>query len=145
MIFPSGRHQMKNNMRRMINYIKLDCLPKGQLLILELWCSPPSIHVLIFKNKTKTSTKEVQIMSVYFQTTHSHFPPSCVFPPSLPPSLPPLFRRMWSCQTLSLQSSKICWRGCCRETYPRGSAVRAEGTTHTQHTHTHTHTFKSSH
>lgn len=28
-------------------------------------------------------------MSVYFQTTHSHFPPSCVFPPSLPPSLLP--------------------------------------------------------
>lgn len=65
------------------------------------------------------------------------------FPSLFLPSLPPLFsHRMWSCQTLSLQSSKICWRGCCREMYPRGSAVRAAGTSHTQraqHTHTEVH------
>lgn len=62
-----------------------------------------------------------------------------------------LFRRMWSCQTLSLRSSKISWRAFCSETFPRGWAVRAKGTsvcvsglpvqTHPcTHTHTHAHT-----
>lgn len=39
-----------------------------------------------------------------------------------------LFRRMWSCQTLSLRSSKISWRAFCSETFPRGWAARAKGT-----------------
>lgn len=38
--------------------------------------------------------------------------------------------RTWSCQSRSLQSSKTCWRGCCREMFPRGSAVRAKGRVH---------------
>lgn len=45
---------------------------------------------------------------------------------------------MWSCQTLSQQSSKISWRGCCREMCPSGSDARAVGTTHTHNLCPHT-------
>lgn len=50
----------------------------------------------------------------------------------LPPLFCPLFiaRRTWSCRSRSLLSSKTCWRGCCREMFPRGSAVRAKGIVH---------------
>lgn len=65
-------------------------------------------------------------MTACFQTTHSHSPL-----PFLVLSLPSAPRRTWSCQTLSPRSSKISWRGCCRETFPRGWAVRARGTSHT--------------
>lgn len=49
-----------------------------------------------------------------------------------PPVFCPLFIpcRTWSCQSRSLPSSKTCWRGCCRETFPRDSAVRAKGIVH---------------
>lgn len=49
-----------------------------------------------------------------------------------PPFVCPLFNpwRTWSCQTPSLQSLRICWRGCCREMFPRGLAARAKGTVH---------------
>lgn len=71
------------------------------------------------------------MMTAYFQTTHSHSPlPFLVLSP---PPLSPC--RTWSCQTLSPRSSKISWRGCCRETFPRGWAVRARGTSHTPQVH----------
>lgn len=117
---------------RTLSSIDAEVLALSLLLLYQLSkpvCNQRSLDVILFLSKVFTAKFTTQFK-------HLTLIPSSSLPSSLPSFLPLCYtRRMWSCQTLSLQSSKIFWRGCCREMYPRGSAARAVGMICTHRTH----------